>query len=175
MKIIAILFISAVSVYVLLKIGPNLYRPFLLRKRIKETQKKYDELIAIIDRDMAESVVRYDKWKADNEISHDLDSEQECRERMRNAIRAKMHEQEIHNKFTMLMERNGGDIKKLGEVLANFDRYIEVRLDTYRDAELSTRLLENGTMTFDEWVAVAKGGRTVTEKCERRIDIMLNS
>ncbi len=175
MKIIAILFISAASLYVLFKIGLNLYRPFLLRKLIEETHKKYDDLIAIIDRDMAESIGKYDKWKAGNKMSLDFDSEKECIERMRNAVGAKMHEQEIHNKFIMLMERHGGDLKKLGEVVANFDRYVDVRLDTYRDAELSTRLLANGTMTFDEWAAVAKGSRMVTEKCERRIDIMLNS
>ncbi len=175
MKIIAILFIAAVSVYVLFKIGLSLYRPFLFRKWIANTNKKYDELISIIDKDMAESVDKYDKWKADGNILLDFDSEKECIERMRNAVGAKMHEQEIHNKFIMLMERHGGDLKKLGEILDSFDKYVEVRLDTYRDAELSTRLLTNGSMTFDEWVAVAKGSRTITEKCERRIDTMLHT
>lgn len=175
MQLLIIVIISCVIIYGLSKIGLYLYRPFALDKLIERTQNKYEKLIAIMEKDEAESIEMYKKFKSGDTVSIDFYSEDDFKKRTQAAIDAKNHEKEMRDKMIRLNERYISDINKLVEMAVNFDRYFTVSLQICMDAEYNTNSFMNDSMTFDKWTSAANESRIIKEECQRRIDAMLNS
>ena len=173
MKILIIVVLSGIVIYFLFKICLYFYRPFLLEKMILELQTQYDQLLIIIDKSTEEAAEQYKNIQSGDRISILANSEDDLKGNLEKEIASKKHIQEVNNKFIRLRERFIGDYKKLSEAIVAYRRFLNMRANQYKNAEIYSRALGIGSMSFDEFIASANEDRIAIEESERRLDVLL--
>src|SRR5208283_6082614 len=131
-------------------------------------------LLADVDKDIGSAEENLKAWRSGDKVVRDFSSEDDLLKRINDTTAAKAHEKEVHEKFLRLRERFISDPKKLSESIVTYRRYLELKLHQCQGAESSTRALEVGAISFDEWMAEARETMIALEESERKLDALLS-
>lgn len=164
---------SVVVAYFVLKLYLYIYRPFVLSKAFREIDNMYNNLLDAVGKDVNSAIEDYRKWQSGDKVLRDLRTEEEIIKSVDTAKGAKIHEEELHDKFLQVRERFIGDHKKLSEGIVAYRRYLGVKLKQHRDASLFANAVTSGAVSFDEMVAAARETIVVLEENKKKLDVLL--
>lgn len=97
MNLILSIIIAGFVIYILLKFGLYLYRPFYLSKILRKTDEKYKKVLTHAEREIDAALEDLKKWQSDDKPHHPFGSEEEARERVKGAELNKSHEEEVYS------------------------------------------------------------------------------
>lgn len=175
MKIILILVMAGLTLFCVMKIGLYAYRPFFLNKLLREIQTKYDDLIMLYEKELKEATDNLNKYESGDDILIKLGSEDEFRARIKDALQILKELQESNVVFIRLKERFLTNNKMLSESIIAYQRYLELRLNSRKNAHLCTQALASGGIALAEFVAAAKEDKILIEESEKKLYRLLDS
>ena len=124
MNILIILVLAGFAIYFLIKVGLYIYRPFYFQKTISNIEAQHNKLLARLNKDIDIAVENYNKWQSDDKVILALNSADELKGRINEAMASKKHAQEVNEKFIRLRERSIGNYKKLADAILWYKRHL---------------------------------------------------
>lgn len=171
LNLILSIIIAGFVIYILLKFGLYLYRPFYLSKILRKIDEKYKKVLTHAERDYDE-VLEYLKKSQSDDKPHPLSvSEEEWRKRVKHAELYKSHEEEVYSKFLRLRERFINNYIKLAESITTYQRYIDVRLSQI-NWQMLLRQCSHKEISL-EIMASINETTIILEENERKLDNLL--
>lgn len=181
MNILILIIAIGILIYLLLKFGMYIYRPFYLSKLIKKAEEMYNIALSYTKREIESSIELFKKWESGDRVARIGCTEKSLRERVESSRLAKNHEEEVYEKFLRLKERfihktNGcgnPDYTKFAETIIIYQRYLEARLKQIQNGSVLANAVTLGAISFDELEASRNEILIILEENERKLDKLL--
>jgi len=174
LNILIILVLAGLVIYLLFKLGLYIYRSFYLQKMTSKIEEQHNKLLARLNQDVDMGVENYNQWQS-GDITLGLESGDELKDRINEAMASKKHAQEVNEKFIRLRERYLLNYKKSADPIFWYMTYLDLRLNQFENADIYSSALSIEGATFDEFVISANEQRIPIEENERRLDALLDS
>ena len=174
MNILIILVLAGLVIYLLFKLGLYIYRSFYLQKMTSKIEEQHNKLLARLNQDVDMGVENYNQWQS-GDITLGLESGDELKDRINEAMASKKQAQEVNEKFIRLRERYLLNYKKSADPIFWYMTYLDLRLNQFENADIYSSALSIEGATFDEFVISANEQRIPIEENERRLDALLDS
>ncbi len=174
MKVLLGIVIGGVVLYWIIKFILLLLRPFFVRKYCREIDSLYRKIHKKCVIDLNSAVSMLEKWENMDRVVRSLSDEETLNNNIDTARSGIKHEEQLYDKFMRLQVRYIGDYEKLGEGIASYRAYLQVKLKPHPFAFDPTLTSEGVLNLADEFVESAKKRKIVLEEFERKIDVLLN-
>lgn len=178
MKTLLIVAITGIGGYLFFRLFMYLGRPLFLQNAFREIDEQYIKLLRLVEKDLELEIERYNNRKS--EKSPFPSTEEEQREPVNRAKRARDHERELNDRFLRLRIRFPDDFKKQAESIAAYRAYLRFRL--YKEEFSSTAALigSDAGMSQEERLAYhqeqyeeARKILIALEESEKKLDALL--
>jgi hypothetical protein len=149
-----------------------------LQNAFREIDEQYTKVLRLAERDVESTIEYYNNWVSEN--SSFPSTEEEQREQVTRAKKARDHEREINDKFLKLRIRFSNDFKKQAESVAAYRTYLRLRLYKEDFAFQATRVGTTAAMSPEDRLAYhqeqyeeARKLVVALEESEKRLDALL--
>ncbi len=158
MEIILWVVLGGAILYGFIKLVLFILRPFMIRKYLREVDTLYDKFHNNCVENLKSAISSLDEWKKADENSRikRLDTEESLNRNIESARNDLTHEEQLNDKFTRLQVRFQLKPEKLGEGIAHYKSYFDVKEKLNQEAIFFTHALTTGAMTFEEFAESAK-------------------
>jgi hypothetical protein len=179
-KILLGIVIGGVVLYWIIKFILLLLRPFFVRKYGREIDSLYRKIHNECVGDLNSALSHLEDWKnMDRAVRDHYKDEESINDRINTARTEIKHEEQLYDKFMRLQVRFIDDYEKLGEGIASYKSYLDLKLNAYYDAE--SPFASGPDLTSEAWLSHIdaifesnKKRKIVLEEFERKIDVLLN-